>query len=85
MTTQMSNINYSIKFRERVSENFESRGLKTMVRSGKILAYLLTNVFESACRRNDIRIAKLIADQFPNKYWYSTNTNNHINRYSIMS
>lgn len=85
METQLGNLKYTFKFIERIDQQFELRGLRTMLNSGKIIPSILDNVFESACKNDDLRTAKVIAEQFPNRYWYNTNSKHHINRFSIKS
>lgn len=73
----------NIKFLTKVQENFESRGLKNMLRSGSVNTTTVDKSFTYACRNDRLRVANVLLEYDPTRYWFDTNDVGHINKYSI--
>lgn len=78
-----NNFHYNLLFFIRIQDHFELRGLRTMIESGRIKDSILISTFTNACRNNDLRHAKLLADCKPEMFWYNTGPVGNINRYTV--
>lgn len=72
----------SAKFMTRILEDFETRGLRTMLEKG-VNDKTLRSAFTFACRNNNPRIANIISSKYPDKYYYRLNRQGDINLYKI--
>jgi len=73
----------NIKFMTKVMDDIESRGIRTMLQSGKIRLDTTDLAFTYSCRNDISRIADILTKWCPGRYWFRINDSGHINRYKI--